>query len=113
MNLPDRVHRGVDARVGLTKERQMPPTPPNLPVPEHLASPKAAPVRRLPIGAELQSSGGVHFRVWAPRCREVVVEIKGLEPAALQSEPDGYFSRWSQPGQVGMRYRFFASIGAR
>jgi maltooligosyltrehalose trehalohydrolase len=96
----------VNARVGLTKKRQMPLTPPNLPVPEHLASPKAAPVRRLPIGAELQSSGGVHFRVWAPRCREVVVEIEGLEPTALQSEPDGYFSLWSQPGQVGMRYRF-------
>jgi maltooligosyltrehalose trehalohydrolase len=83
----------------------MPPTPAILPVPEHLVSPKTAPVRRLPIGAE-PLSGGVHFRVWAPRCREVVVEIEGLESAALQSEPDGYFSLWSRPARVGMRYRF-------
>jgi maltooligosyltrehalose trehalohydrolase len=96
----------MDARGDLRKKRQLPPTLPNLPVPEHLVSPKTAPVRRLPIGAEPLSSGGVHFRVWAPRCREVVVEIEGLEPAALQSEPDGYFSLWSQPARVGMRYRF-------
>jgi maltooligosyltrehalose trehalohydrolase len=96
----------MDARGDLRKKRQLPPTLPNLPVPEHLVSPKTAPVRRLPIGAEWLSSGGVHFRVWAPRCREVFVEIEGLEPAALQSEPDGYFSLWSQPARVGMRYRF-------
>jgi len=96
----------VDARVGLTEKRQLPPTPPNLSVSKHLALPKAGPVRRLPIGAEPQSGGGVHFRVWAPTCREVLVEIEGLDPAALHSEPDGYFSLLSQPGRVGMRYRF-------
>ena len=79
-------------------------TPPNPSILKYPVSPGA--VRRLPIGAEPQSGGGVHFRVWAPYCREVVVEIEGLEPAALQSEPDGYFSLWSQPGRVGMRYRF-------
>ena len=45
------------------------------------------PVRRLPVGAEPQPGGGVHFRVWAPRCREVVVEIEGLDPTALQPSP--------------------------
>jgi maltooligosyltrehalose trehalohydrolase len=96
----------MDSRGGPRKKtRQLAPTLPNLSVP-HLMSHKAAPVRRLPVGAEPISSGGVHFRVWAPRCREVVVEIEGLEPAALQSEPDGYFSLWSQPARVGMRYRF-------
>jgi maltooligosyltrehalose trehalohydrolase len=79
-------------------------TPPNPSILKYPVSPEA--VRRLPIGAEPQSGGGVHFRVWAPSCREVVVEIEGLEPAALQSEADGYFSLWSQAGQVGMRYRF-------
>ena len=103
--------RGVDARVGvglgglLTEERQELATPPKPSVPKHLVSPKAAPVRRLPIGAEPQSGGGVHFRVWAPRCREVVVEIEGLEPAALQPETDGYFSLRSRPARAGMRYR--------
>src|SRR5215472_14390162 len=35
-------------------------------------NPASTPVRRLPIGAEPQPGGGSHFRVWAPRCREVV-----------------------------------------
>jgi hypothetical protein len=45
--------------------------------------------------------GGVHLRVWAPRCREVVVEIEGLEPAALQPETDGKFSLRSVPARAG------------
>ena len=36
--------------------------------------------RRLPIGAELLTAGGVHFRLWAPRCREVSVEIDDSTP---------------------------------
>jgi maltooligosyltrehalose trehalohydrolase len=101
----------VDARVGvglgvlLTKERRKLATPPKPSVLEHLVSPKAAPVRRLPIGAEPQPHGGVHFRVWAPRCREVVVEIEGLEPAALQPETHGYFSLRSMPARSGLHYR--------
>ena len=79
----------MDARAGVGsawRSDRSSATPPKLSVPEYLVSPEAAPVRRLPIGAEPQSGGGVHFRVWAPRCREVAVEIEGLEPAALQSE---------------------------
>jgi maltooligosyltrehalose trehalohydrolase len=66
----------------------------------------AKPVRRLPVGAEPQPHGGVHFRVWAPRCREVAVEIEGLEPASLDPEREGYFSLLSLPARAGMRYRF-------
>ena len=33
--------------------------------------------RQLPIGAEALPEGGVHFRVWAPRCRRVEVVIEG------------------------------------
>src|SRR5690606_25766983 len=32
-------------------------------------------VRRLPIGAEVQPGGGVHFRVWAPRRERVDVVV--------------------------------------
>ena len=98
----------MDARagIGVTDEQQELVTSPKSFVPEHLVSPGAAPVRRLPIGAEPQLGGGVHFRVWAPRCREVVVEIEGFEPAALQSEIGGYSSLWSLPARAGMRYRF-------
>ena len=41
---------------------------------------RAASGRRLPIGAEPRPEGGVHFRLWAPRCREITVEIEGLAP---------------------------------
>jgi maltooligosyltrehalose trehalohydrolase len=105
----------VDARAGMgvMNERQLLVTLPEPSVPEHLISPEAASVRRLPIGAEPQLDGGVHFRVWAPRCREVVVEIEGLEPAALQPETDGYFSLWSVPARAGMRYRFRLDRGEK
>ena len=96
----------MDARVGLTEKRQLPPTPPNLSVPEHLALPKAGPVRRLPVGAEPQPGGGVHFRVWAPACREVLGRDRRPRPAALQAEPDGYFSLLASQARPGMRYRF-------
>jgi maltooligosyltrehalose trehalohydrolase len=94
------------AGFGLSRERREPATRSQILTVGKLVATAEAIVRRLPIGAEPQPDGGVHFRVWAPRCREVAVEIGGLEPAALQSEPDGYFSLWSMPAQVGMRYRF-------
>ncbi len=94
------------AGFGLSRERREPATRSQILTVGKLVATAEAIVRRLPIGAEPQPDGGVHFRVWAPRCREVAVEIEGLEPAALQSEPDGYFSLWSMPAQVGMRYRF-------
>ena len=104
----------MDARagIGVTDEQQELVTSPKSFIPEHLVSPGAAPVRSLPIGAEPQL-GGVHFRLWAPRCREVVVEIEGLNPAALQPEIGGYFSLWSLPARAGMRYRFRLDRGER
>ena len=64
------------------------------------------PIRRLPIGAEPQPGGGVHFRLWAPRCREVAVELEGLKPIVMEAEPDGYFSCCARSARIGMRYRF-------
>ncbi len=92
--------------IGFAQGRQEPATTPKLSFLDRPISPAAEHVRRLPIGAEPQPGGGVHFRVWAPSCREVVVEIEGLEPAPLQAEPDGYFASWSLPARAGMRYRF-------
>jgi maltooligosyltrehalose trehalohydrolase len=71
------------------------------------------PIRRVPIGAEPQPGGGVHFRLWAPRCREVAIEIEGLKPRLMEAEPDGYFSCRVQSAQAGMRYRFRLDRGDR
>jgi maltooligosyltrehalose trehalohydrolase len=65
--------------------------------------------RRLPIGAEVLPSGGVHFRVWAPRCErlEVVLESDGSSPSTeLAKEQDGYFAGRLAAACAGELYRF-------
>ncbi len=65
--------------------------------------------RRLPVGAEVLPSGGVHFRVWAPRRRrvEVVFEGEGVhEPLTLEEEEGGYFSGLAEGLKEGALYRF-------
>jgi maltooligosyltrehalose trehalohydrolase len=61
--------------------------------------------RRLPIGAELQSGGGVHFRVWAPTADAVKVVF---ERSALELSPEGagYFEGHSREAEAGTLYRF-------
>jgi maltooligosyltrehalose trehalohydrolase len=68
--------------------------------------------RRLPVGAEIVTGAGVHFRVWAPKRRQVEAVIEGGPGAArkktiaLAREPGGYFSGLLEGGGVGARYRF-------
>ena len=71
--------------------------------------------RRLPVGAEVLSEGGTHFRVWAPKRKkvEVVIEraagIKSegvLSTFELEPEPQGYFSGAVRQAQAGTLYRF-------
>lgn len=68
--------------------------------------------RRLPVGAEVQSGGGVHFRVWAPRRRTVVVvqcsPSNDETPAEvpLSAENGGYFSGYSADAAAGTRYGY-------
>ena len=66
--------------------------------------------RRLPIGAEVLPAGGVHFRVWAPRCQQVEVMLAGpggdgqALRVALQAERGGYFSGTVSQAQAGTLY---------
>ena len=71
--------------------------------------------RRLPIGAELQPQGGVHFRVWAPRRKRVdlVFSESGQSSSerpesafSLESQADGYFAAHVPGVHVGARYGF-------
>src|SRR4029079_14934372 len=65
-------------------------------------------IRRLPIGAERQPSGGVHFRVWAPRRRTVEVmlgEGDGV-PYKLDRECNVYFSAVILNAAPDMLYRY-------
>jgi maltooligosyltrehalose trehalohydrolase len=68
-------------------------------------------MRRLPVGAEVQSTGGVHFRVWAPRRQqvEILIEPPGENSATaytLAWEGAGYFSGLLPEPATGMRYRY-------
>jgi maltooligosyltrehalose trehalohydrolase len=61
--------------------------------------------RRLPLGAEILPTGGVHFRVWAPRREHVDVQI-GEARTPLQRDGDGYFAGVVPHASAGTRYKF-------
>src|SRR5437763_2981759 len=75
--------------------------------------------RRLPIGAELQHNGGVHFRAWAPKPKSVAVHLaKAGEPlesskwvVPMERHPDGYFSILIPEARTGMLYKFRLESG--
>src|SRR5262249_12617616 len=73
------------------------------------------PKRRLPVGAEVQPEGGVHFRVWVPRRRAVSVVLEGGPGAGVEvvltDERDGYFSGRSEAAVPGPRYRSLLDRG--
>src|SRR4051812_10111403 len=63
--------------------------------------------RKLPVGADVQPDGRVHFRVWAPGRHRVEVVIAGAgQPAELQAESDGYFAGVVAAAAAGSRYRY-------
>src|SRR5688572_22146437 len=68
------------------------------------------PVRRLPIGAEVQPDDGTHFRVWAPEPRQIALLLeprKGpCREVALDREPGGYYSALATGIGAGDRYRY-------
>ena len=77
--------------------------------------------RRLPIGAELQPNGRVHFRVWAPKCRRVAVVFEcptsdakdarsGSGDHELSRTPDGYHEG-EFAAAPGTRYGFRLDTG--
>jgi maltooligosyltrehalose trehalohydrolase len=70
--------------------------------------------RKLPIGAELLAAGGAHFRVWAPRAKNILLVIEGigeqksgsLTALEMAAEGDGYYVCTYPDAKAGMRYRF-------
>ncbi len=69
------------------------------------------PPRAYPIGAELLTGGGAHFRVWAPAANQVAVELlptdgKPGRTVPLAAEPSGYHAGVVAEAAAGSRYRF-------
>ena len=71
--------------------------------------------RTLPVGAE-PVVGGVHFRVWAPRRREVEVVIEAEDrdrSFSLAPEENGYFSEFVLDIAPGALYRYRLDSGEK
>jgi maltooligosyltrehalose trehalohydrolase len=81
----------------LTTQTERPPT---------TAPVRAPTVRRIPVGAEVQPGGGVHFRVWAPGHQRLEVVLEGGPTVALEAESDGYWSGRLAEARPGQRYRY-------
>ncbi len=66
--------------------------------------------RRLPIGAEVMATEGVHFRVWAPKCERIevvfaaVAGTAAIAPLQLVAEGGGYFAGVASAARAGMLY---------
>jgi maltooligosyltrehalose trehalohydrolase len=67
--------------------------------------------RRIPVGAEVQPEGGVHFRAWAPASGNVAVVVEAGESMALSAAGAGYFEGLLTSARAGTRYRFRLSDG--
>lgn len=59
----------------------------------------------LPLGAELIDDSRTRFRLWAPDCSAVSVEIEGLSPIGMRRYDDGVFECEVYCG-TGTRYRY-------
>ncbi|HEX8522278.1 MAG TPA: malto-oligosyltrehalose trehalohydrolase [Tepidisphaeraceae bacterium] len=74
--------------------------------------PASALQRRLPVGAEVQQPGGVHFRVWAPRHQRIDVVFEGRNDAVqLNNDGNGYFSGLAPEAKVGDLYKLRINSG--
>jgi maltooligosyltrehalose trehalohydrolase len=61
--------------------------------------------RRLPVGAEVRDDG-VHFRVWAPKRRQVAVVFDDGSVHPLLAEEEGYYSGLVARAKAGTKYAF-------
>jgi len=59
-------------------------------------------------GATLLSANQTVFRLWAPSCTAVSVEIEGIAPFPMSAKEDGFFEA-TVPVGAGARYRFRVS----
>lgn len=69
--------------------------------------------RRLPVGAEVQPRGGVHFRVWAPERQRVSLILENgqdgegvRQELELVRDRDGYFAGYVAEATAGAHYRY-------
>jgi maltooligosyltrehalose trehalohydrolase len=69
--------------------------------------------RRLPVGAEILPSGGVHFRVWSSKAKQMTLVLRQHAGASLPAaetpmkrEEEGYWSCTAPKAGAGTEYGF-------
>jgi maltooligosyltrehalose trehalohydrolase len=68
----------------------------------------------MPFGAEFGSGGDARFRLWAPACERVGLEIEGQNsPLPLTALGEGWHEVTTSIAKSGARYRFVLSDGTR
>jgi maltooligosyltrehalose trehalohydrolase len=64
----------------------------------------------MPFGAAVQAGGGVRFRVWAPDCERVALELEpggaGARRLEMHRAEGGWHERVVPEAAAGMRYRY-------
>lgn len=64
-------------------------------------------VHRMPYGAELLETGGVRFRLWAPKVRSLDLVIDGEgQPLAMERQKNGWYELTVPEAHAGSRYLF-------
>ena len=67
----------------------------------------------MPFGAELRTTGGTRFRLWAPAARAVGLCLEEAEPIPMERSDGGWFEREVADAGAGTRYRFAIDGGMR
>lgn len=62
-------------------------------------------MKKMPLGAEIVKEG-VHFRVWAPKCKKVEVFLDNGSLYPLMPEKEGFFSGIVKEAKGGTLYQF-------
>ena len=70
-----------------------------------IVNPPQSVARHLPIGAEIQPAGGVHFRIWAPKAGNVELTCDD-NTHHLDPESHGYFGQLVETAGAGSLYGF-------
>ncbi len=65
---------------------------------------------RLPFGAQPRPDGATSFRLWAPACTSVSLELRDHAPMPMRFEGEGWFGASAQV-PPGTRYRYRLADG--
>ena len=68
-------------------------------------------VHKMRFGAEV-TDYGTRFKIWAPKCKEVRLKLKGRRsPIALEQQDDGWHRKEVEGIKAGAQYRFLLPDG--